>query len=956
MKRLVAVLGILLIFSIILSTATCIAHASFPTTSDKVTASIEVSNLPFSSMDNVTQPPPPVQRNLVTTQAALFTGTLASMIQTAQNEVASAGGGWNWNSLSGNGYGADSASMQAALMLGINTTQQINSFLDSCRYTATSGIDPHLGSGYMGVNYLKYLDDLRTISGVVPNQTTIRWALDNVTIMANGLPMNYYTGSATVFATYYRSTLSGFYYAQLYSYDTAKWDINKAYNTFHQIVIGNSAPVLWVYSNNQVYNAGRYYDEYAETMDTFLRFYEMGIPQALADANTVWSWINTRLWFTNHYGYTTDGTYECEAGGFYPIVMHYLHDNPSAQYIDRIATDIQSRFLNTQWNSPQWTYQTYPSSYAVVHDHETNAQIRLVNTEMAWQSIAGYRSLLPSTAQTNYDVLLSGTGTINPAWMQLVNNSTLYLGTPGFTNYNGQQATNWATAQTIGLLILQGIIPVGTASTAVSINENQYNTVNYDPDLYAFNFATNSIVFSVQQPGQFTFIYGTTPVTGTFTQQGIYSVQFSSDFNTITSSTWLNPLPTNKIYMAQTLPSPAASIAVSGFPATSTAGTVHSVTVTAYDASGNVATSFSGTVTFTSTDKIAVLPAPATLTAGTGTFSVTLKTTGTQSITATSGALTASQTGIQVTPASTSAFTVAGFPTPITAGTTGSITVTAKDAYGNSVTTYAGTIRFSSNDIQATLPANYAFTTTDAGTKTFIGVILKTATTTGSITATDTTTGSITGSQTSITVNPASAATLTVSGYPNPTSAGAAHSVTVTALDSYGNVATGSAGQVTITSTDPAATLPAPATLTKGTGTFTVTLNTAGTQSIIATSSSLTGAQTGIQVQQLKTLSVTVTTNKSTYQRGSTQTVQITVTVKDSVSQTPLSGARVTTTITTPSNQVVNVGTSTTNSNGVATFTYTLSRYASTGTYQVTATATISSYISSSGKTTFTVR
>ncbi len=45
-----------------------------------------------------------------------------------------------------------------------------------------------------------------------------------------------------------------------------------------------------------------------------------------------------------------------------------------------------------------------------------------------------------------------------------------------------------------------------------------------------------------------------------------------------------------------------------------------------------------------------------------------------------------------------------------------------------------------------------------------------------------------------ITVNPAAAATLTVSGFANPTTAGAAHNVTVTAEDAYGNTATGYTG------------------------------------------------------------------------------------------------------------------------------------------------------------------
>ena len=62
------------------------------------------------------------------------------------------------------------------------------------------------------------------------------------------------------------------------------------------------------------------------------------------------------------------------------------------------------------------------------------------------------------------------------------------------------------------------------------------------------------------------------------------------------------------------------------------------ITVTALDASGGTATGYSGTVSLSSTDASAVLPAASTLTAGVGTFQVTLKTLGNQTITATDAA------------------------------------------------------------------------------------------------------------------------------------------------------------------------------------------------------------------------------------------------------------------------------------------------------------------------------
>src|SRR3984893_353108 len=81
-------------------------------------------------------------------------------------------------------------------------------------------------------------------------------------------------------------------------------------------------------------------------------------------------------------------------------------------------------------------------------------------------------------------------------------------------------------------------------------------------------------------------------------------------------------------------PPPATHFSVTP-SATATPGTAFHFTVTAPDAPNNAAAGYSGTVHFTSTDGQAVLPANSTLTNGTGTFSATLKTVGSQTITAT---------------------------------------------------------------------------------------------------------------------------------------------------------------------------------------------------------------------------------------------------------------------------------------------------------------------------------
>jgi hypothetical protein len=130
------------------------------------------------------------------------------------------------------------------------------------------------------------------------------------------------------------------------------------------------------------------------------------------------------------------------------------------------------------------------------------------------------------------------------------------------------------------------------------------------------------------------------------------------------------------------------------------------ISATARDAFGNVAKTYTGTVHFTSTDAQAVLPADYTFVSGDNgvhSFSVTLKTAGTQSITATdktTATITGTESGIAVAAAAAGSFVVSGFPTSITAGISGTITVTAHDAFGNVATGYGGTVHFTSTDGQ----------------------------------------------------------------------------------------------------------------------------------------------------------------------------------------------------------------------------------------------------------------
>src|SRR5581483_10427895 len=275
----------------------------------------------------------------------------------------------------------------------------------------------------------------------------------------------------------------------------------------------------------------------------------------------------------------------------------------------------------------------------------------------------------------------------------------------------------------------------------------------------------------------------------------------------------------------QVSPTAATHFAVSA-PANSAAGSSFNFTVTALDTFGNTATAYSGTVQFASNDGQAALPASATLTAGAGTFTVTLRTAGTDTLSASdtaAGSIAGSAT-VQVSALATTHLVVA-VASNVTAGVNLPFTVTAEDQFGNVAPTYGGLVHFSSTDLSASLP-------TDLSLSSGVGSFNATLRTVGiqALTATDTVTSSIAGSG-SIRVNPATATHFLVAA-PSSTTAGTAVNVTITALDAFGNAATGYTGIVHFTSTDGQAVLPSDTTLSGGTGTFSVGLRTAGSQTL----------------------------------------------------------------------------------------------------------------------------
>src|SRR5207253_2136139 len=264
-----------------------------------------------------------------------------------------------------------------------------------------------------------------------------------------------------------------------------------------------------------------------------------------------------------------------------------------------------------------------------------------------------------------------------------------------------------------------------------------------------------------------------------------------------------------------------------------TAGNGFAVTVAAQDGFGNLATNYGGTVHFSSSDSAAgvALPPDSTLAGGQGTFSAKLMTAGSQTLSASDAANSLSATvnlTVNAAPQILNDLKLT-IPTSATAGQSFTVSVTAEDDQGNVVTSYSGTVHFSSSDtgMGVVLPPDSILTN---GQGTFSATLTRS----GAQTLTASDTANSLSTTANLTVTAAAAGRLILSAATSSPTAGTGFSFTVTAQDAFGNTATGYAGTMHFSSSDPSATLPANSTLSNGQRSFSATLIKAGSQSLTA--------------------------------------------------------------------------------------------------------------------------
>ncbi len=126
---------------------------------------------------------------------------------------------------------------------------------------------------------------------------------------------------------------------------------------------------------------------------------------------------------------------------------------------------------------------------------------------------------------------------------------TLHPITGKFKFYSDSGSADPSTALAMALLFLYGIVP-DTGNLYIPLIHNDYEDT-YTLNKYFSVDLTNHKIRIPVKAGNLIFIYGTTPLTVVFAEDGVYDVTFSADWNMLSSKTKVADVDPRLLYAVQ---------------------------------------------------------------------------------------------------------------------------------------------------------------------------------------------------------------------------------------------------------------------------------------------------------------------------------------------------------------------------------------------------------------------
>ena len=245
------------------------------------------------------------------------------------------------------------------------------------------------------------------------------------------------------------------------------------------------------------------------------------------------------------------------------------------------------------------------------------------NTAIAYPGTVHFASSDSAATLSANSTLTNGTGAFS-ATLRTSGNQTISATDTASAAISGTSAAITVNAAS-GTHLMVSAPANASAGSAFNVTVTAFDSLNNVATAYGGTVHFTSSDAQAVLPSSFTLTNGS----GTFA-----ATLKSSGDQTITATDSVSSSINGSSNTIVVTPAVATHLALSA-PAGAAGNVAFNVLVTALDAFNNTATAYTGTLHFTSSDAQAMLPANATLINGAGNFPATLKTAGSQTITAT---------------------------------------------------------------------------------------------------------------------------------------------------------------------------------------------------------------------------------------------------------------------------------------------------------------------------------
>jgi hypothetical protein len=376
----------------------------------------------------------------------------------------------------------------------------------------------------------------------------VKLALSNIPMFKKySLPKTDTTGSG-YFWPGDRYVLYGYLYAKELNWETSRWNKTSGFLALRSVRDWYGS--AFYRCNPDVPAAeslfGTRWHEAGSLMDCFFIFYKLGEKNALNYAVQEWIWLNNKLWSGDHFNYSPLWLgWEFSGISVFPNVAKLYLNRTSLDNWNRVITDLQFRYINSSWSSPQW-HGTYE---VAIHHYPGNPERRLDGTLDAWIMLNTFYGLFSSGNQTNMKNMLEGNG-VTQAWIGLDASDLRQTTTDKFRSTSSSSYSDGSTALAALCLFLMGISPQGGRGLAIPLisdRHSDYSSLNYRH--FEFYYSNHKIEVPVWGGTVLKFMYGKVYATEYFGTTGIYDITFASDWNSISQVTKVSTLYSDEYYL-----------------------------------------------------------------------------------------------------------------------------------------------------------------------------------------------------------------------------------------------------------------------------------------------------------------------------------------------------------------------------------------------------------------------